>query len=119
MGQKLTQDDFQLKDDKTEEPNLGAGATLAKVTLGGGKTRCLSASFKERVKAAVTNVEEDLARNGGRGRLLLKCVTAVSSKNCAPWLVDESPARVKAEGGRTAAPGAHQPTQVGHGDWTS
>ena len=37
------------------------------------------------MKAAVTNVEEDLARSGNI--LLLKCVTPLS-RNYAPWLED-------------------------------
>jgi hypothetical protein len=89
---KIIQDDFKLKDDNIEEPDVHLGATLANMTLESGKT-CWTMSPEQYVKAAVTNVEEDLARSGKR--LPSKCVTPFSS-NYAPWL-EESP-ELKADG---------------------
>jgi hypothetical protein len=89
---KRIQADFKLKDDKIEEPDVYLGATLAKMTLADGTT-CWSMSPEQYCKAAVSNVEEDLAKSGKR--LPSKCVTPFSSKY-APWL-EESP-ELKADG---------------------
>ena len=89
---KRIQDDFKLKDDKIEEPDVYLGATLAKMALGNGRT-CWTMSPEQYVKAAVTNVEEDLAKQGRR--LPSKCVTPFTS-NYAPWS-EESP-ELKAHG---------------------
>ncbi len=89
---KRIQDDFKLKDDKIEEPDVYLGATLAKMTLDNGRT-CWTMSPEQYVKAAVINVEEDLAKQGRR--LPSKCVTPFTS-NYAPWS-EESP-ELKAHG---------------------
>jgi hypothetical protein len=89
---KRIQADFKLKDDKIEEPDACLGATLAKMTLADG-TACWSMSPEQCCEAAVSNVEEDLAKSGKR--LPSKCVTPFSSKH-APWL-EESP-ELKADG---------------------
>ena len=62
------------------------------MTLDDGKT-CWTMSPEQYVKAAIANVEEDLAKHGRR--LPSKCVTPFSS-NYAPWL-EESP-ELKADG---------------------
>jgi hypothetical protein len=80
---KRIQDDFKLKDDKMEPPDVYLGATIAKMTLAQGKT-CWTMSPKQYVKAAVSkNVEEDLAKHGRR--LLSKCVTPFSSNYACGW----------------------------------
>ena len=89
---KRIQEDFKLKDDKIDPPDMYLGATLSKMTLANGKT-CWTMSAEQYCKAAVTNVEEELARQGKR--LPPKCVTPFSS-NYAPWL-EESP-ELKADG---------------------
>jgi hypothetical protein len=89
---KRIQEDFKLKDDKIEEPDVYLGATLSKMKLENGKY-CWTMSPEQYVKAAVTNVEEDLAKNGKR--LPSKCVTPFSS-NYAPWL--ETSPELKADG---------------------
>ena len=89
---KRIQDDFKLKDDKIAEPDVYLGATLAKMPLENGKT-CWTMSPEQYVKAAVTNVEEDLAKSGRR--LPSKCVTPFSC-NYAPWL--ETSPELKADG---------------------
>jgi hypothetical protein len=81
---KRIQEDFKLKDDKIAEPDVYLGATLSKMKLDSGK-QCWTMSPEQYVKAAVTNVEEDLAKNGKR--LPSKCVTLFSG-NYAPWLED-------------------------------
>ena len=91
-SRKRIQQDFKLKDDKIEPPDVYLGATLAKMTLDDGKT-CWTMSPEQYVKAAIANVEEDLAKHGRR--LPSKCVTPFSS-NYAPWL-EESP-ELKADG---------------------
>jgi hypothetical protein len=68
------------------------GATLAKMTLDSGET-CWTMSPKQYVKAAVTNVEEDLANQNRR--LPPKCVTPFLS-GYAPWM-EVSP-ELKADG---------------------
>jgi hypothetical protein len=86
------QEDFKLKDDKIAEPDVYLGATIAKMSLDNGET-CWTMSPEQYVKAAVTNVEEDLAKHGKR--LPSKCVTPFSC-NYAPWL-EETP-ELKADG---------------------
>jgi hypothetical protein len=84
--------DFNLKDDKIAEPDVYLGATISKMTLSDGKV-CWTMSPEQYVKAAVNNVEEDLAKHGKR--LPSKCVTPFSC-NYAPWL-EETP-ELKADG---------------------
>jgi hypothetical protein len=86
------QEDIKLKDDKIAEPAVYLGATIAKMSLGNGET-CWTMSSEQYVKAAVTNVEEDLAKHDKI--LPSKCVTPFSC-NYAPWL-EETPA-LKADG---------------------
>ena len=86
------QDDFKLKDDKIAPPDVYLGATIEKMTAPNGKS-CWSMSPEQYVKAAVTNVEEELARYGKR--LPPKCVTPFSS-GYAPWL--EATPELKADG---------------------
>jgi hypothetical protein len=89
---KRIQRDFKLKDDKIAEPDVYLGATLSKMSLVGGK-ECWTMSPEQYVRAAVNNVEEDLARKGKR--LPTKCVTPFSC-NYAPWL--ETTSELKADG---------------------
>jgi hypothetical protein len=89
---KRIQDDFKLKDDKMEPPDVHLGASTSKMNLASGKT-CWTMSPELYVKAVVANVKEDLAKNGRR--LPSKCVTPFSS-NYAPWLEDT--AELKADG---------------------
>ena len=56
---------FKIKDDKIEEPEMYLGATMEKITLASGQT-CWSMNSDQYVKAAVTNVEEKLAKSGRR-----------------------------------------------------
>ncbi len=86
------QDDFKLKDDKIAEPDVYLGATLSKMKLANGK-ECWTMSPEQYVKAAVTNVEEDLKRQGKR--LPSKCPTPFTS-NYAPW--QEVTPELKADG---------------------
>ena len=81
-----------MKDDKIAEPDVYLGATLSKMSLDNGQT-CWTMSPEQYVKAAVNNVEENLARQGKR--LPSKCVTPFTS-NYAPWL-EETP-ELKADG---------------------
>jgi hypothetical protein len=81
-----------LKDDKIAEPGVYLGATIAKMSLDNGKM-CWTMSPEQYLKAAVANVEEDLARHGKR--LPSKGVTPFSC-NYAPWL-EETP-ELKADG---------------------
>jgi hypothetical protein len=89
---KRAQEDFKLKDDNMEPPDARLGATLAKMTLDNGET-CWTASPEQRLKAAVTNVEEDLTKHGRR--LPSKRATPLS-RNHAPWL--EESQEPKADG---------------------
>jgi hypothetical protein len=89
---KRIQDNFKLKDDKMEPPDVCLGASVSKMNLASGKT-CWTMLPKLHVKAAVANVKGDLAKNGRR--LPSKCVTPFSS-NYAPWLEDT--AELKADG---------------------
>ena len=57
---RRVQEDFKLKDNKIAEPDVYLGATIGKVSLDNGKT-CWTMLPEQYVKAAVTNVEEDLA----------------------------------------------------------
>ena len=81
---KIIQEDFKLKYNKIEPPDVYTGASLSKMKLESDKY-CWTMSPEQYVKAAVTNVEEDLASSGNR--LPSKCVTQISS-NYAPWLED-------------------------------
>ena len=83
---KRIQEDFKLKDDKIEPPDVYLGDTLAKMKLESGKY-CWTMLPEQYVKAAVTTVEENLSRSGNR--LLSKCVTPLSG-NYAPWLEDSA-----------------------------
>jgi hypothetical protein len=62
------------------------GATLAKMKLDNGE-HCWTMSPEQCVKAAITNVEEDLAKNGKKRLPSKKCVTPFSS-NHTPWSED-------------------------------
>ena len=75
---------FKLKDNKIETLEVYLGASLANMKLYSGKY-CWSKSPEQYVKVAVTNVEEDLSRNGKI--LPSKCVTPLLI-NYAPWLED-------------------------------
>jgi hypothetical protein len=74
------------------EPDVYLGATIAKMSLDNGEM-CWTMSPEQYVKAAITNVEEDLAKHGKR--LPSKYVTPFSCKY-APWL-KETP-ELKADG---------------------
>ena len=78
------QGDFNLKYDKIETPGIYLRAALANMKLKSGNY-CWNMSPEQYVKAAVTNIEEDLARSGKI--LLLKCVPSLL-RNYAPWLED-------------------------------
>ena len=78
------QEDLKLKDDKIKPSNVYIGSILANMKLESGKY-CWTMFPEQYVKAAVTNVEEDLAKCGNR--LPLKCVTPLL-RNYAPWLGD-------------------------------
>jgi hypothetical protein len=67
---------FKLKDDKAEAPEMYLGATLQKVETREG-TKCWSMSSEKYVKAAITNVEEKLAKSDLR--LPSKCITPMSN----------------------------------------
>ena len=56
-------EDFKIKDDNIEPSDIYIGATLSKMNLDSGKY-CWIMSPEQYVKAAVTNVEEDLVRSG-------------------------------------------------------
>ena len=74
---KRIKENFKLKDDKIEPPDVYIGSTLAEMKLESG-SYCRNMFSEKYVKAAVTNVEEDLAKSWKR--LLSKCVTPLSSK---------------------------------------
>ena len=78
------QGDFNLKYDKIETPGIYLRAALANMKLKSGNY-CWNMSPEQYVKAAVTNIEEDLARSGKI--LLSKCVPSLL-RNYAPWLED-------------------------------
>ena len=52
---------FKLKGDKAEEPDMYLGASLQRVKTSDGSL-CWSQSSKKYVKAAVINLEEQLAK---------------------------------------------------------
>ena len=79
---KRIQEDFNIKDDRIETPEVYLGESITDIKLESGKY-CWTMSPEKYVKAAVTNVEEDLSRNGKR--FPSKFVTPISS-NYAPWL---------------------------------
>jgi hypothetical protein len=85
------QNDFKLKDDKIAEPDVCLGATLSKMEID-GKT-CWTMSPEQHVKAAVADVEENLAKSGRR--LPSECATPFSC-HYEPWL--ETSAELKADG---------------------
>ena len=60
---KRIQEDFNLKYNKIEPPNVYIGYTFSKMKFESGKY-CWTMSPEQYVKAAVTNVEEDLTRSG-------------------------------------------------------
>ena len=80
----MIQEDFKLKYDKIEPPDIYLGAALAKMRLDSGKY-CWTMLSEKYVKAAVTKFQEDLTRSGKS--LPSKCVTPLS-RNYAPWLED-------------------------------
>ena len=81
---KRIQEDFKLKDDKIEPPDIYIGSILDNMKLKSDKY-CWTMSPKQYVKAKVKNVEEYLARSGKR--LPSKCVKPLLS-NYLPWLED-------------------------------
>ena len=62
---KRIQEDFKLKGKNIEFIDVYLGASLAKMKLESGKY-CCTMSPGQYVNAAVTNMEEDLARSGKR-----------------------------------------------------
>jgi hypothetical protein len=101
---KRIQDNFKLKDDKMEPPDVCLGASISKMNLASSKT-CWTMSPELHVKAAVTNVEEDLAKNGRR--LPSNCATPFSSGCC------------RAESRQCETfPGTHRIASLGRRDWT-
>ena len=81
---KRIQEDFKLNDKKIEPTDVYLWATPAKMKL--ERRNYFWTTFPEQyVKAAVTNVEEDLASCGKR--FPPKYITALLS-NYAPWLED-------------------------------
>jgi hypothetical protein len=86
------QEDFKSQDDKIAELDVYLGAPIAKMSLGNGET-CWTMLPQQYVKAAVSNVQEDLAKYGKR--LPSKCVIPFSC-NYDPWL-EETP-ELEAEG---------------------
>ena len=81
---KRIQEDFKLKDNKTEPTDIYPGDTLSKIKLESGNY-FWTMSPEKYVKAAVANVEEDVTRI--EKRLPSKCVMPLSS-NYSPWLED-------------------------------
>ena len=79
---KRIQEDFKLKDDKIEPPDVYIGSIPAKMKLESGKY-CWIMLPEQYMKVAVTNVEDDLNRSGKI--LPSKCVTPLLT-NYAPWL---------------------------------
>ena len=62
---KRIQENFNIKDDKIEPPDVYLGATIATMKLDSCKY-CCTMLIEQYVKVAVTNVGEDLARSGKR-----------------------------------------------------
>jgi hypothetical protein len=85
------QRDFKLKDDKIAEPDVYLGATLDQMEVDGHM--CWTMSPEKYVRAAVANVEENMAKSGRR--LPGKCVTPFSC-SYEPWM--ETSAELKADG---------------------
>ena len=81
---KIIQEDFKFKYNKIEPPDLYLGETLDNMKLDNGKY-CWTILLEQYVKAAVINVEKDIARSGKR--FPSRCVTPLLS-NFAPWLED-------------------------------
>ena len=108
---KRIQEDFKLKDDKIEPPDVFPGATLAKIKFDSGKY-CWTMSTEQYVKAAVTNVEEDLARSGKR--------FSVEMHHAALEQLFTLVGGFSGAGGgpRVTIPGSHQPAKVGPRDRT-
>ena len=80
------QEEFKLKDDNIEPPDVYLGDTLAKMKFYSGKY-CWIMSPEQFLKAAVTNVEEDLARSDKR---FLSKYSTPFLKNYAPSLEDST-----------------------------
>ena len=59
---KSIQENFKLKNDKIEPPDVYLGSTLAKMNLESGKY-CWTMLPEQYLKVPVTNVEEDLTRS--------------------------------------------------------
>ena len=78
------QEYFKLKYNKIEPCDIYIGATLAKMNFESGNSCCTMSSEKY-VKAAVANLEDNLARSGKI--FLSKCVTPLLI-NYAHWLED-------------------------------
>ena len=78
------QEDFKINDYKIEPLDVYLRAILSEMKLGSGKY-CCTMSPEQYVKAAVTNVEEDLTRSDKR--IPSNCFSSLSS-NYAPWLED-------------------------------
>jgi hypothetical protein len=100
------QKDFKLKDDKIAPPDVCLGATIEKMTTPNGKS-CWSMSPEQCVKAAVANVEEELARHGKR--LPPKCVTPFFELT-HPMVGRHTGAE---SGWRATVPRTHWPAKVG------
>ena len=81
---KRIHENFKLKDNKIEPPDIYSGAKLAKMKLESDK-HCWTMLPEQYVKAEVKNVEEYLASSGKR--LPPKCVTPLSI-NYSPWPED-------------------------------
>ena len=83
---KRIQGDCKLKDNKIEPPDVYIGTTHANMKLESGKY-CWNMSKEQYVKAAVTDLEEDLSRSGKI--FPSKCVRPLL-RNYVPWLEDSS-----------------------------
>ena len=81
---KRIQEDFKLKEDNIEPPDVYIGETLAKMKFDSGKY-CWTISLEQYVKAMVANVEEDLARSG---KIFPSKFVIPLSRNYATWLED-------------------------------
>ena len=78
------QKDFNLKDNKIEPPGVYLGEILANMKLDSSKYYW-TISPEQYVKAAVTNVENNLAISG---KILLPKCNLLLSINYAPWMED-------------------------------
>ena len=81
---KIIQEYFKLKEHKIEPNDVYLGAPLSKMKLESGKY-CWTMSPEQYLKAAFTNVEEELASSGNR--FPSKFITQLL-RNYAPWLED-------------------------------